>query len=199
MQPAAMPSDPGPLHALTGALLLAAALAASPASAGAQPPGRPAAPGAAHAAELRDAVPEPLVFDGAVLVGVDVYGRVLVALDEHGDGRGDRFYLFRTLAPYQGPWSRLLERATLIETDEGVVIFTSDHVFGVTLSLETGAAPLPPGRYREAHSYGDGVELSVATPEEGFPGTSLTELSFSDPATWPQSFWPAELSPTGRD
>ena len=148
-----------------------------------------------HATELDRAVPEALVFTGAVLIGVDVDGRVLAALDEGGDGRGDRFYLFRTLGPYQGPWSRLLERATLIETDSGLAIFTDDHLFGVTLSLETGAAQLPAGFYREAHNYGGGIELSVATPEEGYPGPPLTELSFSEPGTWPEAFRPPETPP----
>jgi hypothetical protein len=145
-------------------------------------------PAPVHVTELDPATPEALVFDGAVLVGVDVYGRVLAALDERGDGRGDRFYLFRTIGPYQGPWSRLLERATLIETDGGLAIFSEDRLFGVTLNLETGAAPLPPGIYREAHNYGGGVELSVATPEEGYPGTPLAELSYSDLGTWPEAF-----------
>jgi hypothetical protein len=148
-----------------------------------------------HATELGRAVPEALVFTGAVLIGVDVNGRILAALDERGDGRGDRFYLFRTLGPYQGPWSRLLQHATLIETDGGLAIFTDDHLFGVTLSLETGAARLPAGFYREAHSYGGGIELSVATPEDGYPGPSLNDLSFTETDTWPEAFRPPETPP----
>jgi hypothetical protein len=185
-----------PVSPFFGATLaLAALLAGSVAEGNPQQSARRSAP--THVTELDPATPEALVFDGAVLVGVDVFGRVLAALDEHGDGRGDRFYLFRTTGPYQGPWSRLLERATLIETDGGLAIFTDDRLFGVTLNLETGAAPLPPGIYREAHNYGGGIELSVATPEPGYPGPPLTELSFSDPATWPEAFRPPPAASAG--
>jgi hypothetical protein len=176
-------------------LALAASLGAAVAEGSPEPSAQRSAP--THVTELDPATPEALVFDGAVLVGVDVFGRVLAALDEQDDGRGDRFYLFRTTGPYQGPWSRLLERATLIETDGGLAIFTDDRLFGVTLNLETGAAPLPPGLYREAHNYGGGIELSVATPEPGYPGPPLTELSFSDPATWPEAFRPPPAATAG--
>jgi hypothetical protein len=182
---------------LCATLALATQLLGSAALGSPQPSAHRSEP--THVTELDPATPEALVFDGAVLVGVDVYGRVLAALDEQGDGRGDRFYLFRTIGPYQGPWSRLLERATLIETDGGLAIFTEDRLFGVTLNLETGAAPLPPGIYREAHNYGGGIELSVATPEPGYPGPPLAELSFSELATWPEAFRaPPGPSPGGQ-
>ena len=114
---------------LCATLAVAASLAGSAALGSTQPSERLSAP--THVTELDPATPEALIFDGAVLVGVDVHGRVLAALDERGDGRGDRFYMFRTLGPYQGPWSRLLPRATLIETDGGLAIFTADRRFGV--------------------------------------------------------------------
>ena len=181
----------GPVLRLLPALAcLCALFAAGPAQASRPGAERPAGAGPAHVTELRDASPEALVFTGAVLIGVDVFGRVLAAVDEEGDGHGDRFYLFRTQGRYEGPWSRLLAHATLIETDGGLAIYTDDHRFGVTLNLETGAAPLPPGTYREAHNYGDGIELSVATPEDGYPAMPLSTLRFDDPSTWPEPLRP---------
>lgn len=139
--------------------------------------------------------PETLTFNGVVLVGVDAHGRVLAALDEsrdgRRDGRGDRYYLFRNVDPYPGSWFRLLRHATLVESDEGLVIYTQDRRFALALSLETGTARLPPGAWRESRQLSGGVELTVATPNEDGAGTDLSELDFRDLGGWPEAFRPA--------
>jgi hypothetical protein len=147
------------------------------------------------AESARSATSKPQSFDAArVLVGVDVLGRVVVAVDSDRDGVANTYVKFTDEKRLEGPWSRLLERADVVTTRGTLRIQAHDESLGVALSVSGAETPRlwKPKRFRRTLVSSTGVEFIRTTDAKP---AALSALDVNSVHTWPEGFWHDTLAP----
>lgn len=138
------------------------------------------------ASALGSEVPLAETREGAVLVGVDALGRVLIAMDiRPTDGLADLCFLFTAESRLAGPWSRRAEGAHAIIKHDRLTLVAPD--LHVSLALKGTPDSSPAAAAQGAFVNHDGVELA-RVPAPG-PAISMAALRVEDlESGWPEPF-----------
>jgi hypothetical protein len=126
--------------------------------------------------------------DARVVVGIDVLGRAVVGIDSDRDGFVDLSFMFTDTVRLEGPWSMLLEHATVFLNDGSAKLESHDRSFGMSVALEAAdAQKLTPRKYATVLIRESGFALTRAFYEE-MPYVLLTALDVNSVYTWPATF-----------
>lgn len=134
---------------------------------------------------------DPKIYKNArVLVGVDVLGRFLAAIDSDRDGRVNDYLMFVDQSRLEGPWSIVIDRASVFTSQGAARIEAEDLAFGAAVVVNGGAQPALT-RKTDAfartliRSSGDALlRVSNGVSE----GVALTNLDVNNIYTWPDAF-----------
>jgi hypothetical protein len=124
------------------------------------------------------------------LIGVDLLGRVVMALDFNRDGVIDKAMLFTAAERLSGPWSLMLESATVISSAGGVRVLADDGAFAAALATEGYSVPEISWRGRGIQDFkrsltnGKGQELLWVKGG----GRTMESLRHDTIESWPDSF-----------
>ncbi len=149
---------------------------------------------------------DPKVFSNAsVLVGVDVLGRVLAAIDVNGDGHAERFLKFTDQTRIEGSWSRQLQGARVALTRGSAVIESSDGETVVAFAVEGADLTLPKTAAKSTFVYPAGTEF-ISVEATRYEPAALAGLDYNNVDSWPigmrtdfhgvsqQTGWPANCN-----
>jgi hypothetical protein len=128
---------------------------------------------------------------GMAVFGVDVMGRLSIALDSNKDGKLDRYWLFVAEQYLPGPWFATAE-AEILEKNGLLILRTPDQRYFVGASIKGGRPLKAPKSSAERYVHENGIQLI------GVGGFLRDHESFDpmDLASWPPGFEPDDvLSP----
>ncbi|HVY82685.1 MAG TPA: hypothetical protein VG994_16960 [Steroidobacteraceae bacterium] len=181
-------------------LLLLVAFADSTPAADAQPANPQCSRAEDFAPDVRRALlsADPKLYQNArALVGVDILGRVAIAIDSDRDTFVDEYLLFTDQTRLTGPWSAVLDVATVFRTSGSVRVEASDRSLGIALAVEDASLPelsLNKRKFAKTVVRSSGVAL-VRVPAAG-EATPFAGLDYNSIQTWPASFQQDTLAPT---
>ena len=141
---------------------------------------------------------DPKIYKHArVLVGVDVLGRLVAAIDSDRDGRVNEYLMFVDESRFEGPWSTVLDRATVFTSQGAARIEAEDFAFGAGVVMKGGAQPAltrKPDAFARSLIRSSGAALLRVSNgvSEGVP---LTNLDVSNIYSWPDAFQQQEDVP----
>jgi hypothetical protein len=131
------------------------------------------------------------------IIGVDILGRVLVAIDADRDSYIDDFVLFTDKERLKGPWSRDLQRASIVSNKGALMIEARDKSILLSLAVE-GAEPFRNSRGKQNESaivrHG-GIELVRQRAPQEAGRQLMSSFSYEIVASWPESFHEDLLRP----
>lgn len=125
-----------------------------------------------------------------VLVGVDVLGRLVAAIDSDRDGRVNDYLMFVDESRFEGPWSTVLDRASVFTSHGAARIEAEDVAFGATVVMKGG---VPPALTRKPDAFvrtlirSSGAAMLHVSNDVG-ESVSLTNLDVTNIYTWPTPF-----------
>lgn len=131
-----------------------------------------------------------------VLVGVDVLGRVAIAVDTDQDDLAERILMFTGQDRLKGPWSRLLKDAS-VTIQRGTFLVTSrQDSFGMSLAVSVADLPALPRWATDNFRQDNGRELVQLFDELG--AVTLTGLDHNSIQSWPEALWTDLLASSSR-
>jgi hypothetical protein len=119
------------------------------------------------------------------LVGVDVLGRIAIAVDTDGDGVGEHVVLYTDQERIPGPWSRQLRNANVTLNKGSVLITSREDAFALAVAVSVADLPVAPRWARNTVTRSGGRELVRLFDDKAF--VSLSSLDYSSILSWPST------------
>lgn len=132
-----------------------------------------------------------------VLVGVDVLGRVAIAVDLDQDTIVDRVMMYTDTTRLDGPWSKLLSNAHIAIQDGAILITSREYSFGMSLAVSVAVPQTIPNWVDNPTVHSGGRELVQLW--DNLDSVHMADLNHSDVSSWPESLHMdlLEETPTG--
>jgi len=133
------------------------------------------------------------------LVGVDVLGRAVVGIDSDRDGFVNLAFMFTDTVRLEGPWSAILEHASVFLNDGSAKVESHDLTVGMVFALNGAVTPkLTPRKYKRVLIREEGWALTKSQAfVESQAYVELKSLDVNSVYTWPLTFQEDLLQPPG--